>query len=30
MGSYIPPHFNTQNQDMCHGTIGCNLIEIDS
>ena len=24
----IPPHFSTQNQDMCHATIGSSLIEI--
>ena len=24
----IPPHFNTQNHDMCHGTIDFDLIEI--
>lgn len=26
----IPPQFNTQNQDMSHGTIGSELIEIQS
>ena len=26
----IPPHLSTQNMDMCHGTIGFNLIEIES
>ena len=24
----VPPHFTTQNQDMCHNTIGSNLVEI--
>ena len=23
-----PPHFSTQNHDMCHGTIGAGLVEI--
>ena len=26
----IPPQFDTQNQDMCHGIIGFSLIEIQS
>ena len=25
-----PPHFSTQNQDMCHGIIGSGMIEIES
>ena len=28
--SFIPSHFSTQNQDICHGTIGSSLIEIQS
>jgi hypothetical protein len=25
----IPPYFTTQNPDMCHGTIGIGLVEIE-
>ena len=25
-----PPHIRAQNQDMCHGSIGCDQIEIQS
>jgi len=25
----IPPHFSTQTQDMCHGTIGSGMVEIE-
>jgi hypothetical protein len=25
----IPSYFNTQSQDMCHGTIGSDLINIE-
>ena len=27
---FIPPHFSIENQDMCHGTTACGLIEIQS
>ena len=26
---FIPPHFDTQDQDICHGTIDYDLIKIE-